>query len=315
MKTVQLIHAKLGWTSQKGNFGFKRNRDVCINRKLTRAARAIGLASGLPASRHVLFPRGQSTLIFEVKRFTETTKWRDPWYRKLSPPTKLLWNYLTDNCDCVGLIDPDFEAISFDIGATINETNVAELGDRAQRLPNGKIFIPKFIPFQYGIISESCPAHKPVIKLINQHHLTPDGIGYQYPILTLPLGIQIPTGEEKNKKGKGLLKGESEGKTYSPESRVALHWLNEKSGRHYRESETSLSVIQARLNESGVDIEGVKKMIERQCLRWKGTTQEEYLRPETLFGKQKFDNYYAAKDLPIHSANGNPTKPDHAKGF
>lgn len=87
---------------------------------------------------------------------------------------------------------------------------------------------------------------------------------------------------------------------YSPESRVALHYLNEKSGRSFRESESSLSVIQARLSEQGVDITGVQMMIDRQCRRWKGTKQEEYLRPETLFGKQKFDGYYAAKDLPIH---------------
>ena len=101
---------------------------------------------------------------------------------------------------------------------------------------------------------------------------------------------------------------------YSPDSRVALHWLNEKSGRHFRESETSLSVIQARLDEKGVDIEGVKKMIDRQCLRWQGTPQEEYLRPETLFGKTKFDSYYAAKDLPI-TTQDKTEKPDYQKGF
>lgn len=48
-------------------------------------------------------------------------------------------------------------------------------------------------------------------------------------------------------------------------------------------------------------------MIDRQCQRWMGTSQEEYLRPETLFGKQKFDSYYAAKDLPIQNGNGNHT--------
>ncbi len=27
---------------------------------------------------------------------------------------------------------------------------------------------------------------------------------------------------------------------------------------------------------------------------------QEYLRPETLFGKEKFNGYYAAKDLPVN---------------
>jgi uncharacterized phage protein (TIGR02220 family) len=104
---------------------------------------------------------------------------------------------------------------------------------------------------------------------------------------------------------------------YSPESRVAIHWLNEKSGRKFRETESSLLVIAARMKEPGVDIDGVKKMIERQCLRWIGTTQEEYLRPETLFSKTKFDGYYAAKDLPVtEQKNGKPAKkPDYDKGF
>ena len=86
---------------------------------------------------------------------------------------------------------------------------------------------------------------------------------------------------------------------YSPESRVALHFLNEKSGKHFRESESSLEPINARLKESGVDIAGVRQMISRQCELWKDTRMQEYLRPETLFGKQKFNGYYAAKDLPV----------------
>lgn len=46
----------------------------------------------------------------------------------------------------------------------------------------------------------------------------------------------------------------------------------------------------------------MKSMIDRQVARWKGTSQEEYLRPETLFNATKFDAYYAAREVPI--ANG-----------
>jgi uncharacterized phage protein (TIGR02220 family) len=88
------------------------------------------------------------------------------------------------------------------------------------------------------------------------------------------------------------------GKGYHPDSRTALHILNESSRRHFRETDANLSIISHRLKEPGVDIAGVRRMIERQCARWLNTEQAEYLRPETLFGKTKFDGYYASRDLP-----------------
>ncbi len=93
---------------------------------------------------------------------------------------------------------------------------------------------------------------------------------------------------------------------YHKNTRAALHILNEASGRHFRETDANLTFISARLKEPEVTIEGVRQMIERQCRRWKETDQAEYLRPETLFNKTKFDGYYAARDLPIneHMPNG-----------
>jgi len=93
---------------------------------------------------------------------------------------------------------------------------------------------------------------------------------------------------------------------YHADSRTVLHWLNEKSGRHYREVDTNLKFISARLMEPDVTLDGVKLMIERQCRRWKGTAQADYLRPETLFNKTKFDGYYAAKEQPIYDETSKP---------
>ena len=111
-------------------------------------------------------------------------------------------------------------------------------------------------------------------------------------------------GDEGRKEGR---KGR-EGTEYHTNARSALHLLNEKTGKHFRETDANLGIISARLRESGVDLDGVKQMIARQCDRWKGTTQEEYLRPETLFGKTKFDSYYAAKDLPVQTQESHGTK-------
>lgn len=86
-----------------------------------------------------------------------------------------------------------------------------------------------------------------------------------------------------------------------------IQFLNETSGRKFRDTDSSLRFIKERLSEAGVTIEGVKTMITRQWKRWKGSSMEEYMRPETLFNKTKFDSYYAAKDQPINENNGSST--------
>ena len=237
-----------------------------------------------------------------MKRFTETTKWDDPWYQNLSPPAKLLWSWLLDKCNLVGLIELDFAAASFHIGCKIEEKHLAELESRLQRLHKWKFFIPKFIPFQYGELSVDCRAHKPIFRTIEQLHLTQTSIGYQYPIDRDgdTLGDTLQEQEQEQDKEK---EGGSGGK-YHADARSVLYILNEASGKHFRETDSNLGFISARLCESGVDLPGVKTMILRQCARWKGTKEAEYLRPETLFNATKFDGYYAAKDQPIHENNG-----------
>lgn len=235
-----------------------------------------------------------------MKRFTETTKWRDPWFRKLSPAAKLLWQYMCDNCIQIGLIDLDLEAASFDIGQKITDKHVGELASRLQTVGNGKFFIPKFIGFQYGTLTNACPPHRTILKLVSEHQLSVSELGYQYP--NARVSLPLKTRQEEDNNGKGQ---ETEEETmYSTESRVTLHFLNELTGNHYRESETSLAPINARLREPEVTLEGVKKMIRRQHAMWKDTRFADYLRPSTLFGKEKFNEYYANKDQPIRTSNG-----------
>ena len=107
--------------------------------------------------------------------------------------------------------------------------------------------------------------------------------------------------EEKRREEKGIEEEEKRNeKVFSAESRVVIHFLNDKTGKHFRETDSNITIISARLKEPGVDLDGIKKMIDRQCEKWKGGQMDDYLRPETLFNKTKFDSYYAAKDLPIN---------------
>ena len=106
-----------------------------------------------------------------MKRFTETLKWQNPWFRKLTPEAKLLWQWLVDHCDPAGVIEPDFALASFQIGVEIDEDVVAELGERIVKLPSGKYHIPAFIGFQYGQLSRACRAQNKVFDSLERHGL------------------------------------------------------------------------------------------------------------------------------------------------
>ena len=119
-----------------------------------------------------------------MKRFTETQKWDDPWFRRLSPEMKLLWQWILDRCDNAGVIEADLELASFQIGYQYPMDSLSKFGERVIELTSGKHFVPKFIGFQYGNLSPECKAHKPVFQSIFKHSLG-DLIGYPKGINTL----------------------------------------------------------------------------------------------------------------------------------
>lgn len=69
-----------------------------------------------------------------------------------------------------------------------------------------------------------------------------------------------------------------------------INYLNIKTNSNYRHTtKKNQTLIHARLGE-GFKIEDFKKVIDKKCSEWMGTSMEQYLRPETLFGT-KFEGY------------------------
>lgn len=269
-----------------------------------------------------------------MKRFTETTKWRDPWFRRLSPVAKLLWLYITDHCSCIGLIDLDLEAARFDVGQAINEKHLAELGDRVQALGNGKIFVPKFIPFQYGQLSPACPAHKPILKAIEQHRLLTHENGYQYPSDRVAIPFRNGKGkeEEKEKEKKEGVQGEIKDSTAIPESlnvpeflAAWVRWLD-----HLKQKRKPPTIHAQDLQLHKLSLMGIPKAIEtiNHCIEhnWQGI----YERNEAAIGnntpssrpltgaEQRTAGHYAPKhdpsELPALLARRQAAKAGTANG-
>lgn len=121
------------------------------------------------------------------KRFTETTKWSDKWFRTLEPSQKLGWLYILDNCDQSGVIELDEGLADFQIGGAVDWHGLFAASEgRVERLENGKLWVSKFVNFQYGKLSAACKPHVPVLRLIEKNGLSQRVlIPYQYTTNTL----------------------------------------------------------------------------------------------------------------------------------
>lgn len=135
-----------------------------------------------------------------MKRFTDTNKWLDPWFRNLSAPAKMLWFYIVDHCDNIGLCELDLTLVSKDCDIKITDAHVNELGERVQRICNGKVYVTKFIPFQYGTLSEDCKPHKKLIEAIRFHGLVPNFKGYAYPSVRVSDRVSYTLQEKEKEK-------------------------------------------------------------------------------------------------------------------
>ena len=80
---------------------------------------------------------------------------------------------------------------------------------------------------------------------------------------------------------------------------VWLGYFNSTTGRQFKNSQG----LTARLNEYSE--EDIKLVIDYKNKQWKGTSQEKYLRPETIFKPSKFESYLndAKTGVPTHEEN------------
>ncbi len=106
-----------------------------------------------------------------AKRFTENTKWEDAWFRKLSPKCKLFWLFIVDRCDIAGFWETDWELASFYIGENIDESIMNDFHGRLKIMPDGKIWIVKFVEFQYGKLNPAVHLHNSVINILEEKGL------------------------------------------------------------------------------------------------------------------------------------------------
>jgi len=107
-----------------------------------------------------------------AKRYTESTKFRDPWYRNLTPVQKCLWEYLISECSHAGIIEIDKSAIDFHIGAKVSDKDFEALSKNITWIAENKIFMPSFVAFQQGTLSRNNNAHKNIFVELEKYGIT-----------------------------------------------------------------------------------------------------------------------------------------------
>jgi uncharacterized phage protein (TIGR02220 family) len=81
------------------------------------------------------------------------------------------------------------------------------------------------------------------------------------------------------------------GKPDDAASKEVLEYLNQATGKSYRAVDTNIKLIRAKL-DSGASVDDCKAVIDAKVTEWLGNADmEKYLRPETLFGARKFEQY------------------------
>lgn len=130
------------------------------------------------------------------KRFVDTELWQKEWFQDLSLKEKIIVKYIFENCDCAGVWNGNYKMASFIIGETITKEDLENINKKKfqfEILENGNIFIPDFIKFQYGTLSENCKPHKPIIEKLKKYDL------YERVLKGYPKGLETLEEKEKEK--------------------------------------------------------------------------------------------------------------------
>jgi hypothetical protein len=141
-----------------------------------------------------------------AKRFTDTDKYKDPWFRKLTITGKMLFLFMCDDCNHAGIWKENLDSFNFIFQCNATKSDVEALKERVLRIDDDTYLIRSFIKFQYGKLNPANKAHLGVIRA-----LLYVGIDYMPYIdemkgLPSPTGIGIGTGEGA---GNGIRNGTS----------------------------------------------------------------------------------------------------------
>lgn len=152
-----------------------------------------------------------------MKRFTETDKWHDPWFRKLNGPEKLVFIFLIENCNNAGFYEWDGSHVAYLTGLEVKHVEGAlKALERGIKGASGWVWIRNFLRHQKNDdLNAENPAHRQIIGLLKVQMERFSDVA-EFKAFVGPLkGLLSPIG---NGTGKGEGRKESAERKPKPES-------------------------------------------------------------------------------------------------
>jgi hypothetical protein len=193
-----------------------------------------------------------------MKRFTETQKWDDPWFRSLPGAHKLVFLYLLDRCNNAGFWEEDLDGMAFHTKIEPHALEGALKGlARGLQGASGWYWVKNFLRHQKNdCLNPDNPAHRQIIALLldqserfpESKSLLPEGACKG---LTSPIGIG---------KGKGRGKGngtgqEADSKIHPFRSRIGKLLGRRESTQWSKDEIAALKAIATPSDEEWFQIE------------------------------------------------------------
>lgn len=103
-----------------------------------------------------------------MKRFSETGKWDDPWFRALPGAHKLVFLYLLDRCNNAGFWEEDLDGMAFHTKVERSALEGALKGlERGIQGASGWYWVKNFLRHQKNdSLNPENPAHRQIIALL-----------------------------------------------------------------------------------------------------------------------------------------------------
>jgi len=103
-----------------------------------------------------------------MKRFTETDKWEDPWFRKLPGVHKLVFIFLIENCNNAGFYELDIDHVAYLTGLEKRHVEGAlKALERGIQGASGWVWVKNFLRHQKNEeLNIANPAHRQILGLI-----------------------------------------------------------------------------------------------------------------------------------------------------